>query len=55
MIEAERRLAIYELEFDIEDLSDELAGWATHGLGRAVASMTGCSPAGRRRRRRRTR
>jgi hypothetical protein len=48
MIEAKRRLSIYELECHIEDLAAELAGWAIHGLGRAVASMTGCSLAGRR-------
>lgn len=47
-IDTARRAAIYELEFDIEALSDELARMATHSLGRAVASMTGCSPAGRR-------
>jgi hypothetical protein len=48
MIDAARRSAIHELEFDIEALSDQLARMATHSLGRAVASMTGCSPAGRR-------
>ena len=55
MIKAKRRSAIHELEWDIEDLAAELAGWSIHSLGRAVASMTGCSPASRRHRRRRTR
>lgn len=48
MIDAARRSAIYELKFDIEAISDQLARMATHSLGRAVASMTGCSPVGRR-------
>lgn len=48
MIDAARRAAICELEFDIEALSDELARMTTHSLGRADASMTGCSPASRR-------
>lgn len=48
MLDAERRAAIYELEFDIEALSNELARMTTHSLGRADASMTGCSPASRR-------
>lgn len=47
MIDTARRSAIYELEFDIEALSEELASMSIHSLGRAVASMTGCSPAGR--------
>lgn len=55
MIKAKRRSAIHELEWDIEDLAAELDGWAIHSLGRAVASMTGCSSASRRHRRRRTR
>lgn len=48
MIDAERRAAIYELEFYVEALSDELARMTNHSLGRADASMTACSPAGRR-------
>lgn len=48
MIDAERRAAIYELEFYIEVLSEELAGTTTHSLDRAEASMTGCSPGSRR-------
>lgn len=47
-----RRDAIYELEASIEYLSDDLAQSAIHTAGRTVASMTGCSPAGRRSRRR---
>jgi hypothetical protein len=48
MIDAERRAAIYELEFDIEALSGEIAKMATDNLGRGDASMSACSPAGRR-------
>ncbi|MET4428631.1 transposase [Mycolicibacterium sp. 624] len=48
MIAAERKDAVYELEGNIEALSDELTKIATHTAGRAVASMTGCSPASRR-------
>jgi hypothetical protein len=48
MIDAERRAAIYELESYIEALSDELARMTTYSLGRADASMTGCSPGSRR-------
>ena len=48
MMAAAGRSAICALEFDINDLGEELAGVATHSLGRAAASMTGCSPAGRR-------
>jgi len=48
MIAAERHEAVYELEGNIDALSDELAKIATHTAGRTVASMTGCSPASRR-------
>jgi hypothetical protein len=48
MIDTERRAAIDELEFHIEALSDELATMTIHSLGRADASMTGCSPTHRR-------
>lgn len=48
MIDAERRAAIYELEFHLAALSDEIAEVTAHSLGRADASMTGCSPGSRR-------
>ena len=48
MINAERKAAIYELEFYLAALSDEIAEVAAHSLGRADASMTGCSPGSRR-------
>lgn len=48
MIDAGRKAAVYELEYRIEALSDELTKVATHSLGRIGASMTGCSPANRR-------
>lgn len=48
MIAAERRTAIYELEFYLASLSDEIAVIAAHTPGRAEVSMTGCSPAHRR-------
>ena len=48
VIDAERRAAIYELELYLAAISDEIAGAAAHRLGRADASMTGCSPARRR-------
>lgn len=47
-----RKDAVYELEASIEYLSADLAQRAIHTAGRTVASMTGCSPAGRRSRRR---
>ncbi|WP_231976807.1 transposase [Mycobacterium sp. E740] len=47
-----RQDAVYELEASIEYLSDDLAQSAIHTGGRTVASMTGCSPAGRHSRRR---
>lgn len=47
-----RKDAVYELETSIEYLSDDLAQRAIHTAGRTVASMTGCSPAGRRSRQR---
>jgi hypothetical protein len=52
MIAEARNDAVYELEASIEYLSDDLAQRAIHTAGRTVASMTGCSPAGRRSRRR---
>lgn len=48
LVDAERRAAIYELEFDLSALSDEIAEIPTHSLGRAGASMIGCSPVSRR-------
>ncbi|MCW2529456.1 MAG: hypothetical protein JWM76_4316 [Pseudonocardiales bacterium] len=48
LIAAERRSAVGELEDMIDCLSEELARAAIHTAGRAVASMTGCSPASRR-------
>jgi hypothetical protein len=48
MIDAERRAAIYELEFHLAALSDEIAEVIAHSLGRADASMTGCSPGSQR-------
>ena len=47
MVDAERRAAIYELEFCLAAFSDEIAEVTAHSLGRSDASMTGCSPAGR--------
>lgn len=47
-----RKDAVYELEASIEYLSDDLAQRAIHTAGRTVASMTVCSPAGRRSRQR---
>lgn len=52
MIAEARKDAVYELQASIEYLSDDLAQPAIHTAGRTVASMTGCSPAGRRSRRR---
>lgn len=52
MIAQAREDAVYELEASIDYLSDDLAQSAIHTGGRTVASMTGCSPAGRRSRRR---
>lgn len=52
MIAEARKDAVYELEASIEYLSGDLAQRAIHTAGRTVASMTGCSPAGRRSRRR---
>ncbi|OBI43933.1 transposase [Mycobacterium kyorinense] len=52
MIAEARKDAVYELEASIEYLSDDLAQRAIHTAGRTAASMTGCSPAGRRSRRR---
>ena len=52
MIDAERRSAIYELGFCLMALADEIAKATAHSLGRADASMTGCSPADRRSQRR---
>ena len=52
MIAQARKEAIYELEASIKHLSDDLAQMAIHTTGRTVASMTGCSPAGRRSRQR---
>lgn len=51
MIAEARKDAVYELEASIENLADDLAQRAIHTAGRAVASMTGCSPATRRSRR----
>lgn len=48
MISAARKDAVYELEGSIEAMSDELTKMAVHTAGRAVASMTGCSPSARR-------
>lgn len=48
LIDSARRSAIYDLEFCLIDLADDIANATTHGLGRADASMTGCSPAYRR-------
>jgi hypothetical protein len=48
LIGSARRSAIYDLEFRLMDLADEIANATTHGLGHADASMTGCSPADRR-------
>lgn len=48
LIDSARRSAIYDLEFCLMDLADEIANATTHGLGRADTSMTGCSPADRR-------
>lgn len=52
MIAAARKEAVHELEASIYYLADDLAQTAIHTAGRAVASMTGCSPAARRSRRR---
>lgn len=51
MIAEARKDAVYELEASIDHLADDLAQRAIHTAGRAVASMTGCSPATRRARR----
>jgi len=48
LIDAEHRAAIYELEFRLLSLADEIAEATAHSLGRADASMTACSPARRR-------
>lgn len=48
MIAEARKDAVYELQASIEYLSDDLAQRALHTTGRTAASMTGCSPAGRR-------
>jgi len=52
MIAEARKDAVYELQASIEYLSGDLAQLAIHTAGRTVASMTGCSPAIRRSRRR---
>lgn len=44
-VQSGRIAAIYELEFYIAEHSREIAEIAAHSLGRAVASMTGCSQA----------
>jgi hypothetical protein len=48
LIDSARRSAIYDLEFRLMDLADQIANATTHGLSRADASMTGCGPADRR-------
>jgi hypothetical protein len=48
MIAAARKDAVYALQANIDYLADDLAQLAVHIAGRAVASMTGCSPAARR-------
>jgi hypothetical protein len=48
LIGSARRSAIYDLEFCLMDLADEIANATIHGLGHANASMTACSPADRR-------
>jgi hypothetical protein len=48
LIDSARRSVIYNLEFCLMDLADQVANATTHGLGHADASMTGCSPADRR-------
>ncbi|CCK55019.1 hypothetical protein [Mycobacterium canetti] len=48
LIGSARRSAIYDLEFCLLAMADEIAKATTQGLGRADASMTGCSRADRR-------
>ncbi|MGA9375319.1 MAG: hypothetical protein WBV64_09885 [Mycobacterium sp.] len=48
MIADARKDAVYELDRSIEAMSEELTTMAVHTAGRAVASMTGCSPFARR-------
>ncbi|MFL0289355.1 transposase [Mycobacterium sp. SMC-18] len=51
MIAEERKEAVYELEASIAYLAEDLAQKAIHAAGRTASSMTGCSPAARRARR----
>ena len=48
LIDAERRAAIHELGFRLIALADEIAEATVHSLGRADASLTGCSRGHRR-------
>lgn len=52
MIVEARKDAVFELRSSIDYVSDDLTQRAIHTAGRTVSSMTGCSPAGRRSRRR---
>ena len=51
MIAEARKEAVYELDASIAYLAEDLAQKAIHAAGRTASSMTGCSPAARRARR----
>ncbi|AQA03910.1 transposase [Mycobacterium sp. MS1601] len=55
MIDKARKAAVYDLECCVAYLAEDLAQKAIHTAGRTVSSMTGCSPAARRSRRKRGR
>ncbi len=55
MIDKARKAAVYDLEYCVAYLAEDLAQKAVHTAGRTVSSMTGCSPAARHSRRKRGR